>query len=183
MRVIAGIAKGRKLIAPKGPGTRPALAQVKEAIFNILGSVEDLRVLDLFAGSGSIGIEALSRGARHATFVENSRSALMALKKNLTNCGFTEQSEIVPYSVDRVLSHLRKKKRQFDLIFVDPPYDQNLVMPTLKGLEKVLADGGVIIVENSPRERVSDTETMAVTSVRKYGQTEIAFLKNMRNYT
>lgn len=179
MRVIGGSAKGRKLVAPKGPATRPALAQVKEAIFNILGDINGLAVLDLYAGSGAIGIEALSRGALHCTFVEKGPQALGALRKNLELCGFEPQAEVVPLDVERVLSYLARKKRCFELIFVDPPYDQNLVMPTLVAAEKVLADGGSVIVENSPRETVENTERLAVTDQRKYGQTFITFLKHV----
>ena len=179
MRVIGGEAKGRKLVAPKGPGTRPALAQVKEAIFNILGDIKGLAVLDLYAGSGAIGIEALSRGALHCTFVEKAPQALRALRKNLELCGFEPQAEVVPLGVERVLSHLARKKRRFELIFVDPPYDQNLVMPTLAAAEKVLAEGGSLIVENSPRETVENTESLVVTDQRKYGQTIITFLNHV----
>ena len=181
MRVIAGSAKGRKLTAPKGPGTRPALAQVKEAIFNILaslrGDITGLAVLDLYAGSGAIGIEALSRGALHCTFVERESRALSALRENLERTGFTPQAEIVPLPVERVLKHLAGKVRRYELIFVDPPYDCDLVMPSLALAEKVLADAGTVIVENSPREPVEDTEQLTVTDRRKYGQTNITFLQ------
>ena len=177
MLIIAGSAKGRKLVAPTGPGTRPALAQVKEAIFNILGDIAECEVLDLFAGSGAIGLEALSRGAGHCVFVDKSRAALMALDKNIESCDFRDRSEIVPLPVSQVLQHLKAKGRHFDLIFVDPPYDENLVMSTLEGLEKVLADAGIVIVENSPREPVSDMKGLKVSDVRQYGQTEITFLE------
>lgn len=177
MRVIAGSAKGRRLNAPKGTATRPALAKVKEAIFNILGPIEGVRILDLFAGSGAIGIEALSRGAEHATFVENHPQALQALRKNLELCGFEKASEVVPLAVSRVLRHLAARKAQFDLIFVDPPYDLALVQPTLEAAEKVLADGGVVIVESSPRETFGDTAGLTVSDRRQYGQTDITFLR------
>lgn len=181
MRVIAGKAKGRKLISPKNSSTRPALAQVKEAVFNILGRLNGESVLDLFAGSGSIGIEALSRGAGKTTFVENGRAALKALRQNLELCGFEELSNVMPTPVDRALQRLTQASEQFELIFVDPPYDKNLVQPTLEKLEKILADGGTIIVESSPREGVHDTEAIQTTDQRKYGQTLITFLQTRRS--
>lgn len=167
------------MVAPKTPGTRPALAQVKEAIFNILCDIKGLASLDLYAGSGAIGIEALSRGALHCTFVEKGPQALQALRKNLELCGFEAQAEVVPLAVERVLSYLARKQRRFELIFIDPPYDQNLVMPTLVAAEKVLADGGTVIVENSPREAVEETDLLTITDQRKYGQTHITFLKHV----
>ncbi len=179
MRVIAGSAKNRKLVAPKGPGTRPALAQVKEAIFNILGDINGCTVLDLFAGCGAIGIEALSRGASHATFVDNSRQAIIALQKNLETCDFTSQAEIVPLSVDQTLQKLGEKRVNFDLIFVDPPYDEGLVMRTLNELGPLLADNGLIIVEHSPREPIKATDDFKVDETRTYGQTLISFLERI----
>lgn len=177
MRVIAGTAKGRRLTAPKGPGTRPALAQVKEAVFNILGPIDGQTVLDLYAGSGAIGIEALSRGAARTTFVEYAAPALTALRKNLEACGFMEQAEVVSSQVERSLKYLARKQQRFDLIFVDPPYDCGFVTPTLEAVEKVLADAGTAIVEHSPREAVEETAGLAITDQRKYGQTYITFLK------
>ncbi len=176
MRVIAGSAKGRKLVAPRGSETRPALAKVKEAIFSILGPIEGNQVLDLFAGTGSIGIEALSRDAKHVTFVENGGAALKALHRNIELCRFQGSATTLSSPVDRTLKRLAQKKQKFDLIFVDPPYDQGLVQSTLEPLDKVLADKGTVVVETSQREGIQETEALQITDQRSYGQTRITFL-------
>jgi 16S rRNA (guanine966-N2)-methyltransferase len=177
MRVISGIAKGRHLFVPKDPTVRPATDKVKEAIFSILGTIEELSVLDLFAGSGSIGIEALSRGAKSADFVEIGAKALHCLRKNIKICSFEEKSRIWTHPVEKVLPRLLRLNRFFDLVFVDPPYDKGLIQPSLELAEKVLAQQGQLIVENSPREPVKNTEKLVISDERKYGQTRITFLK------
>ncbi|MFZ6004894.1 MAG: 16S rRNA (guanine(966)-N(2))-methyltransferase RsmD [Actinomycetota bacterium] len=124
MRVISGVARGRKLVAPAGSTTRPTSDRVREATFNALGSlgaVVDATVLDLFAGSGALGIEALSRGAAHATFVDQDKEAIRAIEENLAACGLAQQATVVSSSIDRYLSQSRAAR--FDLALVDPPYD------------------------------------------------------------
>lgn len=124
MRVISGTARGRRLIAPEGPSTRPTSDRVREATFNALGSlgaVVDATVLDLFAGSGALGIEALSRGAAHATFVDQDRGAVRAVEANLASCGLTEQATVVASPVDRYLA--AAGEQHWDLALIDPPYD------------------------------------------------------------
>ena len=124
MRVISGSVGGRKLVAPEGGSTRPTPERVREATFNALGSlgaVGGATVLDLFAGSGAMGIEALSRGAAHATFVDHDPAARRAIEANLAACGFTEVAEVVPSAVDRFLATIGD--RTWDLALLDPPYD------------------------------------------------------------
>lgn len=176
MRVIAGIAKGRVLFGPKTDRIRPAIDKVKGAIFNILGDIVGLKVLDLFAGTGSIGIEALSRGAAHCTFVDASRDAVKLILKNLKKTGFEKQSHVVRINLRRPF---HPSPPTFHLIFVDPPYDQNLVNPTLRAIvrEKLLAAGGIVVVEHSPRESLADDLELTVYDKRKYGQTLVSFLK------
>lgn len=191
MRVIAGRAKGRTLQGPKSDRIRPALDKVKQAIFNILGPIEGLTVLDLFAGTGSIGIEALSRGAGHCTFVDGSKEAIELIRKNLERCQF-EASATVLRRVTRVgrptarneMSTVGRNPRQdppqpYDLIFIDPPYDHDLVNPTLRAIarEKLLAPNGIIVIEHSPREKVIAPDGFSELDQRKYGQTYITFLK------
>ena len=121
MRVIAGIAKGRPLVVPRGGGTRAATDRIRETLFAILEpELPDARVLDLFAGAGTLGIEALSRGGQHATFVERSAPALAALRRNLEATGFTQRSDIVPANVLAYLEH--PLAVPYQLIFCDPPF-------------------------------------------------------------
>ena len=149
MRVITGSARGRKLKTPEGESIRPTTDNVKEAVFNIIQfDIEGRRVLDLFAGTGQLGIECLSRGAREAVFVDESRDAVKLVKENLRQCGLTAQ-----VLQQDALSYLRSCGR-FDLIFVDPPYDANLYESVLNTINQVdiLSDGGIIVCE-ARRER------------------------------
>lgn len=179
MRVIAGKAKGHKLVTPSSDRVRPALDQVKEAIFNILYDVEGLRVLDLFAGSGSIGIEALSRGAAEAVFVEEWSKAVAAIKRNLKHCKLEAQSRIISTSVEKSLGILTKEGRPFGLIFVDPPYGKDMVNPTLKKLASspMVDVQSCVIVEHHPKEPIEEIPGLTLTDTRKYGQTLVSFLK------
>ena len=147
MRVITGSARGRKLKSPENYDIRPTTDNVKEALFNIIQfDVEGRRALDLFAGTGQLGIEALSRGARSCVFVDESREAVRIVKDNLKICGMNAcvvQTDALEY--------LRRGER-FDLVFIDPPYDAGLYEPVLKTLNLVdnLSDGGIIICEARP---------------------------------
>jgi 16S rRNA (guanine966-N2)-methyltransferase len=180
MRVISGIAKGRTLVGPKSHTIRPALDKVKGAIFNILFDVSDLTVLDVFAGTGSIGIEALSRGAKHAVFLDASPEALGVIKKNLELCRLGDRATILRSKLPEDLRTVAKRCgiAAFDLIFVDPPYDKDLVNPSLRRIAEMglLAPDGRVIVEHSPREAIGDIPGLAVTNRREYGQTVISFL-------
>lgn len=178
MRVITGTAGGRKLYTPKSHNIRPALDKIKGAIFNILFNVEGLNVLDLFAGTGAIGIEALSRGANYATFVDMSNEAVTIIRKNLELCGFNDKSLIFQRPVEVALEYFSKHDEKFDLIFVDPPYLKNLVNSTLEKIGKfgVLSEDGKIIVEHHPKEPIAEVTGLLLTDTRKYGQTLISFL-------
>jgi len=130
VRVIAGIAKGRTLDAPRGGATRPATDRIREALFAILEPIlGETRVLDLFAGAGTLGIEALSRGAARATFVERSAEALKALRKNITTTGFDDRAEVVAANVLGFLEHITGP---YDVVFCDPPFaDVSILEATL----------------------------------------------------
>jgi 16S rRNA (guanine966-N2)-methyltransferase len=124
MRVVAGTARGRTLVSPPGDRTRPTSDRVREAVFNALwsrGGLDGARVLDLFAGSGALGVEALSRGADHATFVDSDRDARRAIARNLEACGFADRATVVAAPVERWLAGLGPGDR-FELAFCDPPY-------------------------------------------------------------
>ena len=144
MRVITGTARGRRLKTPENYDIRPTTDNVKESLFNIIQfDIEGRRVLDLFAGTGQLGIEALSRGAKSCVFVDESREAVRIVKENLKTCALS-----APVLQADALSYLRRGER-FDLIFVDPPYDAGLYEPVLNCLMQVdnLSDGGIIICE------------------------------------
>jgi len=178
MRIIAGSRKSLRLATPKGEGIRPALDKVKEAIFNILWNVEGLRVLDCFAGTGNLGLEALSRGAAHATFIDSGREALQLIQKNIAICKFEDQCRVLPYAALNGLAKLGKEGAQFDLIFVDPPYNKGLVNPSIAAVaeNKLLAPRGQLLCEHFPKEVLTPPEGFTLADERKYGQTLISFL-------
>lgn len=124
MQIIGGIHRSRRLIAPKGLQTRPTSSQLREALFNICQSyIQDARFLDLFAGSGAMGIEALSRGARHVTFVDNHREAIQCIRTNLENLELTKQATVLSGNVFTLIERLQKQGQQFEVIYADPPYE------------------------------------------------------------
>lgn len=181
MRVISGSAKGHKLIAPNSPRVRPALDKVRGAIFNILFDVSGSRVLDLFAGSGAVGIEALSRGAKEAVFVEEWSRAIESIERNLAHCKLSNHAHIISGDVLKTVSHLSKKNKHFDLIFVDPPYLKSLVNTTLKQLavSTLITTDTLIVVEHHPKEPIEVPCGLTLTDNRKYGQTRVSFLKKL----
>lgn len=180
MRIISGLAKGRRLSAPRSFLVRPVADKVKGAIFNILGPTENLSVLDLFAGSGSVGLEALSRGAKRAVFVDTLPESLVLLKKNIRLCGFSGQASVIRGRIPFILRVLGRRSGRFDLVFVDPPYDKNLIVPTLSSLaeNKLIDVESRVILEHSPRESPEHPD-FALIDQRKYGQTLVSFLKSL----
>ena len=184
MRVIAGLAKGRRLKTPKGSELRPTADRVKEALFNILPhDLSGRRVLDLFAGTGNLSVEALSRGAEEAVLVEISREATKLIEENLRALGFTARSRVLTASVFKTVRRLARGGESFDLIFLDPPYEQGLVGETLKEIatEGLLAENGVIVAEHSVREKVQERYGgyggLALSDQRRYGDTELSFFR------
>lgn len=173
MRVIAGKAKGRKLRSVPGDTTRPITDLVKESLFNILrDEVVDALFLDLFAGTGSVGIEALSRGARRAVFVERNRRAVATIKENLKTTRLAAQAEVIRDDVFRFLS--REPTEKFDLIYVAPPQYKGLWAETLLALDGkcLLTEGGLAIAQIYPKE-YNDLElkSLDLMDQRKYGST------------
>ena len=171
MRVVAGIYGGRRLRAPNGLATRPTADRVREALFSMLGSVEGMRVLDLFAGSGALAIEALSRGAREAVFVDSARRAVEAVEANLAGLGIeaaVHRRDALAY-IDGVDEELR-----FDLVFVDPPYDAAVrLAPELsQGLPPILSADALIVSESDKRFPLE--LTLPLRLERIYGDTRIA---------
>ena len=181
MRVIAGSAKRTVLTAPEGLNTRPTSDRAKESLFSILGEkVRGARFLDIFCGSGAIGIEALSLGAASAVFVDNSPHAIKALTANLTKTRLNHNAEVLHMSVDNAIQKL--ENRQFDIIFLDPPYGTNLVIPALKNLwqkhqNQLLAENGLIIAETDSKEFPDIPEDFTLESTREYGRTKFLFIR------
>jgi 16S rRNA (guanine(966)-N(2))-methyltransferase RsmD len=171
MRVIGGEYGGRELVAPKGKGTRPTSDRVREALFSILGDVEGARVLDLYAGSGALGIEALSRGAAEATLVDSSRAAIEAVRRNLG--ALQLEAEVVGQPVARFLERARRNARQYDLIFLDPPYRlaSSLGHQLTEALAAVLSPDARVIAESDRRSPLR--LELELRDERRYGDTLI----------
>ena len=172
MRIVAGRHKGRRLRAPAGAETRPTADRVREAVFSILGSVDGVRVLDLYAGSGALGLEALSRGAASATFVESGRPALAAIRANLDATG--EEAEVVAADAISWLRAAGDGERAFDLVFCDPPYDAaaGIAQPLGDLLPRVAAPQALIVTESSKRNPL--VIDLPLTDERTYGDNRIA---------
>lgn len=182
MRVIAGSAKGRRLKSSPGSATRPTADRVKEAMFSILVSrveLEGADVLDLFAGSGALGIEALSRGARTAVFVEERGDAVRALRDNLTACKFIPASTVLPMAARAALRRLARDGRRFDGVILDPPYREGLVAATLGQLlaAAIVRPGGWIVVEHHLDEPPPQPAPLRLTQTRRYGKTAVTLLQ------
>src|SRR5437763_2820706 len=149
MRVIAGTYGGRRLVAPRGAATRPTADRVREALFSALGDVSELTVLDLFAGSGALGIEALSRGAATATFVERGRPALAALRANLE--ALRVEAEVVPGDAAAFVRNAARDGRAYDLVFVDPPYRDTERLARELDVGSIVKAGGRLVTESDRR--------------------------------
>ncbi len=180
IRVIAGKAKGRHLIQVPGDGTRPIMDRVKEAIFNILGEdVIDASFLDLFAGTGSVGIEAISRGASHAVFVENTPIAAKTIEENLKMTGFVNQSRVIRADVREFLR--RPAAEAFEIVYIAPPQYHGLWRETLTLLDSHpdhVAPDGLVIVQIDPLEKSDITlSVLSPYDERRYGNTLVWFFE------
>lgn len=172
MRVIAGEFKGRRLKAPRGWDVRPTSDKVKGALFNIIGSrIDGARVIDLFAGTGNVGIEALSRGAGHVMFVENDPEVRALLAANLATCGISSTKSTLwkGRGVASLISHLKRQPSSYGLVFADPPYHRpetfRLLRPFLQGL--ALEPGGWLVIEHASH-MASPTPTLPMRQLRQY---------------
>lgn len=178
MRIIAGKFGSRRLIAPKGAHTRPTLERTRESLFSMLGPLlGDASVLDLFAGSGALGLEALSRGAAYAAFCDCDRDAARAVRANIQALGVEGQSALLVADYRKVLTHLDKEGRCFDLVFVDPPYDMP-AEPVLGALvaHSLITSDSVIVLEQDRRNDVELPSTLRVWKSRTYADTRIDIL-------
>ena len=178
MRVISGSARGLKLSSPEGINTRPTLDRVKEALFSMLQAyVIDAVVLDLFSGSGALGLECLSRGAQKAVFVDNSQEAVLCIKSNISSAKLADKSLVVKGDF---YDYLKSCNEKFDLIFLDPPYSKNLYMTALNLIcqKKLLNEDGFIILEwDSEIGFQNENSSFEVHKEKRYGRVGITVLK------
>jgi 16S rRNA (guanine(966)-N(2))-methyltransferase RsmD len=180
MRVISGSARGLKLKAPEGLATRPTTDRIKESLFNIIAPyLPECRFLDLFSGSGAIGIEALSRNAEKSIFVDASTDSINIIKKNVTAARLTERAEIVKSDVLAAIDMLGRRGEKFDIIFMDPPYNKELALRAIEKIANadILADDGFIIAEQSQDEDLPIVDGMEVYRVKDYKITKMTFMK------
>lgn len=185
MRVIAGSARGRTLHAPpSGAETRPTTDKVREALFNVLGPIDEYVVLDLFAGTGALGIEALSRGARSCLFVEASEKVCAVIRRNVDGCGFRDRSKVLARDVRRVLDKgAESMGAPFDLVLMDPPYAHGLEQFALEELVKPngwLSEGASVVVERATRDVIAWSNAVRAAFSeepyeKEYGDTTLVF--------
>ncbi len=182
MRIISGDCRGRKLVQLQGRDIRPTSDRVREALFNILGSsIQGQRVLDLFAGTGAFGLEALSRGADTAVFLDTAPNSCQVIKENIALCGMADRARVIQHDiVNHPLPADHVGPTPFDLIFMDPPYDKGYAGITLAKdrFLDLLAPGGIVIVEQSHRECLANPMNgLDIYRQKKYSKTFISFLR------
>lgn len=181
MRIIAGEAKNRIIKTRKGFDTRPTLESVKESLFSIIAPyIEGSIFLDLFSGSGSISLEAISRGAKRAVMIEKDGEALKYIIENIDNLGFSDRCRAYKNDVIRAIEILGRKNEKFDIIFMDPPYYKNMFIDALSSIDEadLLCDDGIIVVEHDTKDKFVDKiGRLEKTRDKKYGNTTLTFYK------
>jgi 16S rRNA (guanine966-N2)-methyltransferase len=181
MRIIGGEVRGRRLYIPRSSAVRPTADRIKGACFNIIRFVDGKTFLDLFAGTGNVGLEALSRGALKAVFVENNPVLADAIARNIAACGFAGKSEVLRSDFIEAIQGLAKRSDTFDILFADPPYEQGFVSRVLEhpGIGSLMARDGLFAVQHSVREAISISEPdhFVLTDQRQYGDTILSFLE------
>ena len=183
MRIIAGKAKGTKLYTLEGENTRPTLDRVKESLFNIIqNKIQDAIFLDLFSGSGAIGLEALSRGARKVIMCDNSKEACNIIKKNMEKTHFLENVEIYHMDFKNVLQN--KINEKLDIVFLDPPYKTDFAIKSIEYILKkdLLKEDSIIIIETDDKDRMIEkleNVNCEIKDIRKYGRAYLIFLKRI----
>jgi 16S rRNA (guanine966-N2)-methyltransferase len=178
MRVVAGTARGRTLVAPAGPAVRPTTDRVREAVFNALhslGAVEGAVVLDAFAGSGALGVEALSRGAAHVVFVDTDRRARDAVQTNVTAIAAADRAEVRAEGAERVLAAAATARQRFDLVLLDPPYRYDAWPELVIATAAVLKPDATVVIESD--RPVPVEPSLGVTRQRRYGSTVVTFAR------
>ena len=169
MRVITGAARGKRLCTPSGEDVRPTPERVKEGLFSAIQfDIEGRRILDLFAGTGQLGIEALSRGADRAVFVDSSAESLKTVRKNIEICGFEDKSKVVQSDYS---SFCRSCRDIFDFVFLDPPYKAGFLIPAIKAVSPLVSDYGAIICEHPPEVKLeTSVGEFNIYRTYKYGK-------------
>ena len=180
MRVITGSARGRKLKAPEGYDVRPTSDGVKEAIFSAIQfEIEGRTVLDLFAGSGQLGIEAISRGAKKAVFVDSSQTSIKLIKENIEHVGFEKQSEVINMPNT---AFLRTTRETFGIALLDPPYDRKLIQKSLPALTSIMSEDGVIVCEHEIECRLpEEVNGFVIAKTKKHGKTGLTIYRKPQN--
>ena len=186
LRVIAGIAKGHKLKTVKGMTTRPTSDRVKESLFNIIAQyIADRNVLDLFAGTGSLGIEALSRGAATAVFTDKSRDCCDIIRDNLIHTKLHEKGTVFNESFMENLARMYGEGRRFDIVLLDPPYNKNFIQESLRFLSKndIISENGILIAEHHIKDMLPEHEgRLQLVNIWKYGEMALTMFK-VRGHT
>ncbi len=181
MRVITGTAKGKRLLVPKDERVRPTTDRIKETLFNIINSyVRDAVIIDCFAGTGGIGIEALSRGARQAYFIDNHRESIQLIKKNLEITRLEQKGTVLPIETSSALTSLAHKDVKADIIFMDPPYHLNIISSLIEIISQntLLAEDGIIIAEHDNGIELEDhIGSFTKVDQRDYGITVMSYYK------
>ena len=182
MRIIGGNLKGKKIFLPKDKKTRPLRDLVKESIFNLIEhskyinlNIDSLNILDLFSGSGSFGIECISRGAKKVVFIEEYFEALKILKKNIIHINLEEKCTIIEKNCFNFFQLQKKKFEKFDLIFMDPPYKEKKINSLIKKIKEleILNKKGIIIIHRHHKDDIEISEEINILDVRKYGISKI----------
>lgn len=183
VRVISGKSRGKKLVSLDGDNTRPTLDRVKEAMFNkIQFNIKDATVLDLFAGTGALGIEALSRGAKETYFCDKVPDAINVIKQNVTNTNNIDKAVILNKDYNEVLEKLKKENKKIDIVFLDPPYKTNLAIESLQKIimSNLLTEDGIVIIETDDINKEKDIlkiENVEIFDKRKYGSVWLIFIR------
>lgn len=182
MRIISGVARGSRLVTLEGTETRPTLDRVKEPLFSIIQAyIKDARVLDLFAGSGALGLEALSRGAKNAVFTDVSEKAINVINQNVQKTKLEDKSIVLNQSYVETLKQMASENKEFDIIFLDPPYTSGLLENAIREILefKLLSKEGIIIVETDMESELQKIQNIGlhIKDIRKYGRVMLLFLE------
>lgn len=182
MRIISGVARGSRLVTLEGTETRPTLDRVKEPLFSIIQMyIKEASVLDLFAGSGALGLEALSRGAKDAVFVDISKKAINVINQNVQKTKLEDKAVVLNQSYNEALQQMANENKQFDIIFLDPPYLSGLLENAIQEIlkYKLLSKEGIIVVETDMESELQKIQNIGlhIKDIRKYGRVMLLFLQ------
>lgn len=179
LRIIGGDLKRKKINTLEGSDTRPTSDRVREALFNILSNqVRNKNVLDLFSGTGALGLESLSRGAGACVFIDANKKAIQIIKKNISSCNLDKKTQVITWNILKNLNCLQSMKTPFDLVFLDPPYHLDYIPQTLTNLQAAgcLKNDATIVIEHSVKEPIrQDFSNFKGYDQRKYGKTNVSF--------